>query len=57
MKTGMDYNEMAMHFDKMVRKHNVMRTLTMARSRYGQYLQEQKKNAQNNNTVNTHKTG
>ncbi|CAO1346858.1 unnamed protein product [Diamesa hyperborea] len=38
MKTGMDYNEMAMHFDKMVRKHNVTRVLSQARRLYQDYL-------------------
>ncbi|XP_053664528.1 uncharacterized protein LOC128713689 [Anopheles marshallii] len=37
MKTGMDYNEMAMHFDKMVRKHNVTRVLNQARQMYAEY--------------------
>lgn len=37
MKTGMDYNEMAMHFDKMVRKHNVVRVLNQARQMYAEY--------------------
>uniref|UniRef100_A0A182WHC4 Rab-GAP TBC domain-containing protein n=1 Tax=Anopheles minimus TaxID=112268 RepID=A0A182WHC4_9DIPT len=39
MKTGMDYNEMAMHFDKMVRKHNVTRVLNQARQMYAEYRQ------------------
>lgn len=38
MKSGLDYNEMAMHFDKMVRKHNVTRTLNQARQMYSDYL-------------------
>lgn len=38
MKNGLDYNEMAMHFDKMVRKHNVTRTLNQARQMYSDYL-------------------
>ncbi|XP_055595832.1 uncharacterized protein LOC129746273 [Uranotaenia lowii] len=37
MKTNMDYNEMAMHFDKMVRKHNVVRVLNQARQMYAEY--------------------
>ncbi|XP_039433068.1 uncharacterized protein LOC120415562 [Culex pipiens pallens] len=37
MKMGMDYNEMAMHFDKMVRKHNVVRVLNQARQMYAEY--------------------
>ncbi|GAB0094059.1 uncharacterized protein DMENIID0001_092800 [Sergentomyia squamirostris] len=41
IKNGMDYNEMAMHFDKMVRKHNVTRTLNHARRMYADYLRSQ----------------
>lgn len=44
MKNGMDYNEMAMHFDKMVRKHNVLRVLNQARRMYSEYLKSQKNN-------------
>lgn len=35
---GMDYNEMAMHFDKMVRKHNVTKVLNQARQMYKDYM-------------------
>lgn len=38
MKSAMDYNEIAMHFDKMVRKHNVVRVLNQARRMYADYL-------------------
>lgn len=41
MKNEMDYNEMAMHFDKMVRKHNVVRVLNQARRMYADYLKSQ----------------
>ncbi|XP_030387327.1 TBC1 domain family member 25 [Scaptodrosophila lebanonensis] len=40
MKAGMDYNEIAMHFDKMVRKHNVTRVLNQARRMYIDYLRQ-----------------
>ncbi|XP_054285046.1 TBC1 domain family member 25-like [Macrosteles quadrilineatus] len=40
MRTGMDYNEMAMHFDKMVRKHDVNKVLNMARQMYASYLKQ-----------------
>ncbi|XP_054709704.1 TBC1 domain family member 25-like [Uloborus diversus] len=39
MKNRMDYNELAMHFDKMVRKHNVHRVLHQARAMFREYLQ------------------
>lgn len=42
IKSNMDYNEMAMHFDKMVRKHNVTRVLNQARRMYSEYLKSQK---------------
>lgn len=37
---GMDYNEMAMHFDKMVRKHNVIKVLNQARQMYARYIRQ-----------------
>ncbi|RZF42214.1 hypothetical protein LSTR_LSTR004363 [Laodelphax striatellus] len=40
MNKAMDYNEMAMHFDKMVRKHNVTKVLNQARSMYADYLKQ-----------------
>ncbi|XP_016953261.1 uncharacterized protein LOC108026684 isoform X2 [Drosophila biarmipes] len=41
MKAGMDYNEIAMHFDKMVRKHDVTRVLNQARRMFVEYLKAQ----------------
>lgn len=38
MRNKMDYNEMAMHFDKMVRRHNVTRVLNQARQLFAGYL-------------------
>ncbi|CAK1550066.1 unnamed protein product [Leptosia nina] len=40
MRNHMDYNELAMHFDKMVRKHNVNRVLNQARQMYALYLKQ-----------------
>lgn len=64
IKSGMDYNEMAMHFDKMVRKHNVTRVLNQARRMYAEYLKSQHahmKNSENarmsNNNLPTGSTG
>ena len=34
----MDYNSLAMYFDKLVRKHDLSRTLAKARSLYAEYL-------------------
>ncbi|CAN8026101.1 unnamed protein product, partial [Ixodes persulcatus] len=38
MRSGMDYNELAMHFDKMVRRHNLQRVLHQTRTLYNEYL-------------------
>lgn len=38
MRGRLDYNEMAMHFDKMVRQHDVHRVLRQARAMYASYL-------------------
>uniref|UniRef100_A0A8D9F3G5 TBC1 domain family member 25 n=1 Tax=Cacopsylla melanoneura TaxID=428564 RepID=A0A8D9F3G5_9HEMI len=38
MSHQMDYNEMAIYFDKMIRKHNVHKVLNEARKRYESYL-------------------
>ncbi|KAJ4436482.1 hypothetical protein ANN_16513 [Periplaneta americana] len=51
MGNSMDYNEMAMHFDKMIRKHNVTRVLNQARQMFAAYLRQQA--SLNNNTVNS----
>lgn len=51
MKSGMDYNEMAMHFDKMVRKHNVTRVLNQARRMYAEYLKLQKAHMKSNESI------
>lgn len=34
----MDYNELAMHFDKMIRKHNVHKVLHETRIRFEEYI-------------------
>lgn len=47
---GMDYNEMAMHFDKMVRKHNVIRVLNQARQMYARYIKQHTRAQQKLNT-------
>lgn len=47
MRSGMDYNETAMHFDKMVRKHNVLKCLNQARRLYQDYLRYHNEKAKN----------
>ncbi|KAG5676051.1 hypothetical protein PVAND_005905 [Polypedilum vanderplanki] len=51
IQNNLDYNEMAMHFDKMVRKHNVNKVLNQARRLYQDYMRQQNekmKNSSNN---------
>ncbi|XP_072026387.1 LOW QUALITY PROTEIN: TBC1 domain family member 25-like [Amphiura filiformis] len=50
MANRMDYNEMAMLFDRMVRKHNLGKVLHKARSLYADYLQSEA--VDSTNTVN-----
>jgi hypothetical protein len=40
MRNAMDYNETAMYFDKMIRKHNVGRVLAHARMLFSEYLKQ-----------------
>ena len=43
MKGGMEYDELAMYFDKMVRKHNVHKVLHQTRMLYSDYIRMQQK--------------
>lgn len=47
MRSNMDYNETAMHFDKMVRKHNVLKVLNQARRLYQDYSRYHNEKARN----------
>ncbi|XP_075560152.1 TBC1 domain family member 25-like isoform X1 [Dermacentor variabilis] len=38
MRNSMDYNELAMHFDKMVRRHRLQKVLQQTRALYTDYL-------------------
>ncbi|MBN3279985.1 TBC25 protein, partial [Polyodon spathula] len=38
VKNGLDYNELAMHFDRLVRKHNLNRVLHRAKALFADYL-------------------
>ena len=40
MNGRFDYQEIAMFFDKMVRKHDVSKTLALARKLFAEYLNE-----------------
>ena len=40
MKQGYDYQEIAMYFDRMVRKHDVEKTLSIARKLFAEYLND-----------------
>lgn len=41
IKNSLDYNELAMHFDRLVRKHNLGRILQRAKSLFADYLQSE----------------
>ncbi|XP_028923031.1 TBC1 domain family member 25 isoform X1 [Ornithorhynchus anatinus] len=41
MKNSMDYNELAMHFDRLVRKHNLSKILHRAKALFADYLQSE----------------
>ncbi|XP_072305422.1 TBC1 domain family member 25 [Eucyclogobius newberryi] len=38
IKNGLDYNELAMHFDRLVRRHNLGRVLQRAKALFADYL-------------------
>ena len=40
MEQQLDYQEIAMHFDRMVRRHNVSKTLRLARRMFAEYLND-----------------
>ena len=40
IKTGKDYQDIAMYFDKLVRSHDVTRVLCHARRLFAEYLNE-----------------
>lgn len=41
VKNGLDYNELAMHFDRLVRRHHLGRVLQRAKSLFAEYLQSE----------------
>uniref|UniRef100_A0A673YZU7 TBC1 domain family, member 25 n=1 Tax=Salmo trutta TaxID=8032 RepID=A0A673YZU7_SALTR len=41
IKNGFDYNELAMHFDRLVRRHNLGRVLQRAKAMFADYLQSE----------------
>ncbi|KAM6977944.1 TBC1 domain family member 25 [Aplochiton taeniatus] len=41
VKNSLDYNELAMHFDRLVRRHNLGRVLQRAKSLFADYLQSE----------------
>lgn len=53
MQNNLDYNEMAMHFDKMVRKHNVTKVLNQARRLYQDYLRRHNEKIKNTANIMT----
>ncbi|XP_074873531.1 TBC1 domain family member 25 [Carettochelys insculpta] len=41
MKNNLDYNELAMHFDRLVRRHNLAKVLRRAKALFADYLQSE----------------
>lgn len=41
VKNSLDYNELAMHFDRLVRRHNLGRILQRAKALFADYLQSE----------------
>ncbi|XP_019747199.1 TBC1 domain family member 25 [Hippocampus comes] len=41
IKNSLDYNELAMHFDRLVRRHNLSRILQRAKTLFADYLQSE----------------
>nr|XP_056713081.1 TBC1 domain family member 25 [Euleptes europaea] len=41
IKNNMDYNELAMHFDRLVRRHNLNKVLHRAKALFANYLQSE----------------
>uniref|UniRef100_A0A3Q0RIL4 TBC1 domain family, member 25 n=1 Tax=Amphilophus citrinellus TaxID=61819 RepID=A0A3Q0RIL4_AMPCI len=41
IKNSLDYNELAMHFDRLVRRHNLGRVLQRAKALFAEYLQSE----------------
>ncbi|XP_013880195.1 TBC1 domain family member 25 [Austrofundulus limnaeus] len=41
IKNNLDYNEVAMHFDRLVRRHNLSRVLQRAKALFADYLQSE----------------
>lgn len=41
IKNGLDYNELAMHFDRLVRRHQLARVLQRAKALFADYLQSE----------------
>ena len=48
MNSRFDYQEIAMFFDKMVRKHDVGKTLSLARKLFAEYLNDDWATTENN---------
>ncbi|WAR25371.1 TBC25-like protein [Mya arenaria] len=51
VNTGMEYDELAMYFDKRVRKHHVNKVLQQARQLYTEYIRMQQKLQQDKDTL------
>ncbi|KAK7884486.1 hypothetical protein WMY93_027609 [Mugilogobius chulae] len=53
IKNSLDYNELAMHFDRLVRRHNLGRVLQRAKALFADYLQSEVWDSEEGDEVNS----
>ncbi|KAG8002382.1 TBC1 domain family member 25 [Nibea albiflora] len=53
IKNSLDYNELAMHFDRLVRRHNLSRVLQRAKALFAEYLQSEVWDSEEGDEVNS----
>nr|XP_023675051.1 TBC1 domain family member 25 isoform X3 [Paramormyrops kingsleyae] len=53
VKNGLDYNELAMHFDRLVRRHHLGRILQRAKALFADYLQSEVWDSEEGDEVNS----
>lgn len=53
IKNSLDYNELAMHFDRLVRRHNLSRVLQRAKALFADYLQSEVWDSEEGDEVGT----
>lgn len=53
IKNSLDYNELAMHFDRLVRRHHLSRVLQRAKALFADYLQSEVWDSEEGDEVNS----